>query len=55
MGMNARHTDPPRVDWITKWCEEASEWILLDLLTDLATMALLATGTVLAFRALVGT
>jgi hypothetical protein len=51
-GVYAKSSDPPLINAFTAWCERASEWILIDLFVDLATICLLAVGTVTAYRSI---
>jgi hypothetical protein len=52
-GVYARHSAPKRINWYTNLCEKMSEWIWLDAIADIATIALLAWGSSLVFSSLV--
>jgi hypothetical protein len=52
-GVYSRHSPPPRLNWYTNLCETMSEWIWMDVIADLATIALLTWGSVLVFASLV--
>ena len=52
-GVYARHSTPKRINGYTNLCERMSEWIWLDALADLATVALLAWGSFVTFTSLV--
>jgi hypothetical protein len=52
-GVYARHSTPKRFNWYTNLCEKASEWIWMDAVADIATIAFLAWGSLLVFSSLV--
>jgi hypothetical protein len=53
-GVYTRHSPPKRINWYTDFCENASEWIWMDAIVDVATIVLLAWGTLMVFSSLVG-
>jgi len=52
-GAYAKYSTPKLINWYTNFADKASEWIWLDALADVGTIALLAWGSVVVFSALV--
>lgn len=52
-GVYDRYSPPERDNWYTRICDKISEWIWLDLIADVATIAFLAWGSVTVFYVLV--
>ena len=53
-GVYNLYGNPPTRKWWTLGSEKISEWIVIDLLIDVATIAFLSIGTISLYRILVG-
>jgi len=53
-GNYAKNCEPATVTRYTNLCDRVSEWIWIDAIVDASTILLLACGTVVVYRSLVG-